>query len=896
MISDLITRLVAFSCRRPWAVAIATFAVVAVSLGYAVTHFSMDTDTAKLIAPSVKWRQDEIAVSRAFPQNDDLIVTVIDAATPELAEDAAARLSDRLAGDRHAFQDVRRPDGGPFFAREGLMFSSLPQVRATTAQLIRAQPFLGPLAADPTLRGVASTVSTLAQGVSSGQATLADVDAPIARLGDALTQVADGRRVFFSWQALVGAGDHGGLTAPKRRFILVKPRLDYAALQPGSEASDLIRHAARDLGLDAAHGVRVRLTGSVPLSDEEFASLSDHIWVVTGVMLGSVLLMLYLAVRSAKLMAAILVTTLAGLAIATALGRLLVGPFNLISVAFIPLFVGLGVDFGIQVCVRFRAERQTHPDIAPALERTGATLGGSLALAAAAVTLGFLAFLPTNYVGVSELGIIAGVGMVFALLLALTLLPALLVLLRPRNQGLEVGWRQLKPVDDYLVTHRRTVLGAFVVATVAALAVLPLVRFDFNPFHLRNPHGEAMATLNDLFRDPQENPNTIDVLTPSAPAADALAKRLNALPQVAQTVTLDSFVPDDQPQKLAAIQDAASLLDFTLNPFELAAAPTDAQTVAALHDAASALQAAAKTVAGGAPGAAASGPADHARRLASALQRLAAGPPALRAQANAVVVQPLGVLLDQVRALLQAEPVSVSSLPPAIRADWLSPVTGQARIQVSPTGDANDNANLVRFSHAVQQVAPDASGAPISIQGAGSTIAGAFVRAGVLSLVAITLLLFAALRSAKEVAFTLAPIVLSVFLTLGTCVVIGQPINFANIIAFPLLIGVGVAFHIYFVMAWRGGQGQLLQSSLARGVLFSALTTGAAFGSLMLSSHPGTASMGKLLLISLFWTLVCALIFEPALLGPATRAGDADADAGPDAATPARKGAGRPRG
>ncbi len=110
--------------------------------------------------------------------------------------------------------------------------------------------------------------------------------------------------------------------------------------------------------------------------------------------------------------------------------------------------------------------------------------------------------------------------------------------------------------------------------------------------------------------------------------------------------------------------------------------------------------------------------------------------------------------------------------------------------------------------------------------------------------------------------------VLSGFLTLATCVVIGQPINFANIIAFPLLFGVGVAFHIYFVLAWRSGETKLLQSSLARAVLFSALTTGVAFGSLWLSSHPGTASMGKILMISIVWTLVCALLFEPALLGP----------------------------
>jgi hypothetical protein len=188
---------------------------------------------------------------------------------------------------------------------------------------------------------------------------------------------------------------------------------------------------------------------------------------------------------------------------------------------------------------------------------------------------------------------------------------------------------------------------------------------------------------------------------------------------------------------------------------------------------------------------------------------------------------------------------------------------------VSPRGDSDDNAVLERFTRAVQKVAPDATGAPISIQAAGATITRAFLAAGVYSFLAITALLFLVLRRVRDVALTLAPIVLTGLLTMGTCVLIGQPINDANIIAFPLLMGIGVAFQIYFVMAWRKGDGRLLSSSLARAVFFSALTTATGFGSLWVSRHPGTAGMGKLLMISLFWTLVSALIFQPALMGPA---------------------------
>ncbi|KAJ8137106.1 hypothetical protein OY671_009681, partial [Metschnikowia pulcherrima] len=169
----------------------------------------------------------------------------------------------------------------------------------------------------------------------------------------------------------------------------------------------------------------------------------------------------------------------------------------------------------------------------------------------------------------------------------------------------------------------------------------------------------------------------------------------------------------------------------------------------------------------------------------------------------------------------------------------------------------------------VAAVTPAISGSPVATQAAASTVAGAFVQAGVIAFSSVSVSSFSVSRDAKEVAFTSAPVVSSIFSTSGSCVVIGQPINFANIIAFPLLFGVGVAFHIYFVMAWRDGATGSSQSSSARAVSFSAFATGTAFGSSWSSHHPGTASMGKISMISSIWTSICASVFEPASLGPA---------------------------
>ena len=189
-----------------------------------------------------------------------------------------------------------------------------------------------------------------------------------------------------------------------------------------------------------------------------------------------------------------------------------------------PLFVGLGVDFGIQLCVRFNAERNDGADTPHALQQAARALGAPLLLAAGAIFLGFGAFLPTAYIGIAELGVIAGIGMVIALALSVTLLPALVLLLRPGAPTREVGFVGLAPVDRFLDRRRRWVLWAFVVAMIASIGALPWVRFDFNPLDLRSPNGPAMRTLTDLTRDPSRTPNTIDVLVPDRAAAQALAR------------------------------------------------------------------------------------------------------------------------------------------------------------------------------------------------------------------------------------------------------------------------------------------------------------------------------------------------------------------------------------
>ena len=854
-------RWVAFCADHALVVVIVGLLLGVAAAVYAASHFAISTNTNDLISKSLPWRQQEAAFDRAFPQNSAQVVIVIDGKTPELAEQATNALAQKLQADPKLFPSVRFADSGPFWSRNGLLYAPLADVKSDMDKLIAAQPFLGPVAADPSLRGVADTLNTTLQGVSSGQASLKDLNRPIHSLADTLEALNKGKPAYFSWRAMIA----GGRPDPRelRHLILVDPKLNFDELEPGAQASDAIRAAAKSLKLDAAHGVNVRLTGETPLQDDEFGTLADRALLIACLSLGAIVLMLWLAVKSARLIVAIMITTLTGLVMAAAWGLLVYDRFNVISVAFIPLFVGLGIDFGIQFSVRFRAERGQGEEEREALVASGRGIGRQLTLAALAIASGFLAFAPTDYHGLSQLGVVAGLGMFIALALNLTLLPALIRLMHPKSQP-ETGVRPLlERLDTFIMDHRRRVVATAGIAALVSTALLPLLHFDFNPLHLRSPKVESVAALLDLLKDPNLSPNTLEVVRPSLPAADALAGRLKALPEVSEARTLSDLVPAQQNEKLAIIRDAANLLDITLNPIVTLPPPSDAEVVASLRQAAASLRGAAASA--GDPGSV------DARRLAADFEALASGPPAARIRAGQTIVPGLKVVLGDISASFQAQPVTLQNLPPSLVRDWTTP-DGRARISVVPKGDANSNKVLRRFIAAVTALAPDAAGPLFSIRKSGETVLKAFIQAGVVSFIAITTLLFLVLRRPRDVAITMAPIILTGLLTLGSCVVIGQPLNFANIIALPLLFGIGVAFHIYFVMSWRSGGSHLLTSSLARAVFFSALATATGFGSLWMSTHPGTASMGKLLMISLVWTLVSALIFQPALMGAPDKA------------------------
>lgn len=855
MLNSTIVRIVDFCVQRRWQVVIFGILLAAASATYDVRRFSITTDTDSLISQDLPWHQRQSALSKAFQEKG--ILVVVTAATPENAEQATNALKRELLKHADLFHSVVQADSGEFFQHNGLLFEPLSDVKKSVDGLSKANFLIGALANDPSLRGVMKALSFVAGGVQSGEVKLDQLVWPLSMADRTLSDVLSGKPATFSWQELI-QGSPPAVTQ-LRHFIEVQPVLDFQSLQPGRKATDAIRRAAADLKLGEKFSANVELTGPVPLNDDQFSVIRQSALRDTLTALIGALIILWLALRSWKVVAAVFFSLTVGLAATAALGIAMVGAFNLISIAFFVLFVGLGVDFGIQFSVRYRSERHGQPTLREALRSAAAKVGDPLALAAAATALAFFSFLPTSYKGLFELGLIAGCGMLIAFICSITFVPAMLAIVKPPGELASVGFSSLAPLDDFLQRHRIAVIAGTIGVVLAGTPLLFRLPFDFNPINLESPTAPSVVTYRKLQADPETSGNDADVLATSLDEANRVAKRLAALPEVAHARTLSSFIPDDQDEKIAAIKLAAHSLSPALNPAQQQSPPSDQDTVDAIRKTAGDLS----KVAGNATGPG----ADAARHVSGLLKRLAESHPTTRSDAEEATVPSLVYDLDRLRNSLDPHPVTIQTLPPDLVRDWVSP-DGLARVQALPKGNANDNRVLQKFATAVLAAEPLATGPAISLYESGRTVIGAFIEAGVLALAAITVLLVFALRRITDVLLTLIPLLLAGVVALEICALTGTAINFANIIALPLLLGVGVAFKIYYIMAWRDGKTGLLQSALTRAVIFSAMTNAVAFGSMWASSYPGMSSMGKMMALALLCTMAAAVLFQPVLMGP----------------------------
>ncbi len=859
--------LVDASRRFAWTVTLVVLAATAGILVYTGENLGIHGDTESLFSPDLPFKQRERRYQEAFPVQYENIFIVVDATTPERAGEVASALAARLAASPKFFHDVYLPGGGEFFERHAFLYLETEVLEDLADRLAEVQPYITELARDGSLRGLASMMGRGVRAVREKDIGGGQLTSIFEHMDHALRARLENRPYEVSWAEVLASADFPG--DARRRFLLAQPVLDHNDLQPAKGAILEVRRVAKELRLGPESGVQVRITGDVALSYEEMEVVSGQAAMSA---LGSIVLVALLLVhslRSVRLFLATLLLLLVGLVWTAGFTTLAIGHLNLISASFAVIFIGLGVDFGVHLCLRYNELLTLTRSHAGALRGAARDVGSSIALAGTTTAIGFLAFVGTDFVGVAELGIISAGGLVISVLLTFTFLPALMSL-RPRRADAPdrslAGWSGER-LSALPVRYPRGVRITALALGVGAVLLLPQARFDNNPLNVRDPSSESVRTFNDLLETGGSSPWTLDTVAPDLPTAQATAERLRALDVVERVVTVADYIPSDQDEKLDIISDVNLFLAPQRGPDGAAAPVSSDEQIAALHD----LEVeTGRLLDEGAPKELAIVAKQLRESLSAYLVKLAAGE-LPSASLNQLEASMTGTLPEQLRILdaaLNAGHVTLQNLPAALRERMVTS-DGRVRIQIFPREDVGDPKHLAAFVDGVRAVAPDVAGSAAEILESGRTVVKSLQQALLGAVVAITAVLLLMWRRIDDTALVLIPLFLAAALTVGTTVLLGIPFNFADVIVLPLLLGMGVDSGIHLIHRARmAGEhaGNILETSTARAVVYSNLTSIASFGTMAFASHMGLATLGQMLTIGVTYTMACNMIVLPALI------------------------------
>ena len=569
--------------RWPLVVIGVTALAAAGALYFTVNNLRINTYPGNVLSDELPWRQDNIAYEKAFPQSRDSIVIVVEGATPDQTRDAAAQLSRRLSEDTRHFEWVFFPQESTFFRESGLALRGPPRPgEPCPAVSRRCNPFCRRCPPIPACGGSSPCCTRAMKEDKAGELELGNVFGSIA---GAIRGYLHGSSAHLSWIELMS----GKKTEPQDRRVLIEvmPRVEFDSMIPGQDLKDAIGHAAAALNLER-NGVTIRLTGEGALSLDELRSASIGAQIASvGSFIGVSLVML-IGLRSVWLVVTVQIALVLGLIFTAAFAALALGELNLISVAFSVMYIGIGADYAIYLCLRYRELARTSLRHRGALKKAVRHVAGSLEIGTLTTAIGFFCFVPTSYAGVAELGIISGVGMFISLFVTLAILPAMLSLRRPvRYQGRHFRPRPLPrfaiAAMAFPMRHSRWVLMSCCGLAVLALWTLQSAQFDHNPLNLQDPNAESVQAFRELLRDGRNSPWSLSVLASNAEEAAGFKQRLETLPVVDKVLTLEDFVPADQDEKLAVIDQLALTLGPDLSRPAVRPPPTDDEKTNALR-------------------------------------------------------------------------------------------------------------------------------------------------------------------------------------------------------------------------------------------------------------------------------------------------------------------------
>ncbi|MEQ1622759.1 MAG: MMPL family transporter [Methylococcales bacterium] len=870
-ISTLLSMWGSWSLGRPFTLLALIILISTAALQYTGNNLSINTDTAELIAPDAPFQQNRRKFEKLFAQDMHTLLLVVESETPELTKAATKRLERLLRANKESFNTVYAPNDTEFFHQNGLLYLDSNDLQTVSNSLSQAQPFIGRISQEPDLNGFFSIFEDALGSTDKTQELPVDMPALIDKVSATLHKSINSNAGLMSWETLISEKK---LTEkrPDKGFILASPKFDFSQIRPAEKAIGDIRKAVTDIQEPNLPEVKVWITGEVGLEDDELSGMSEGTFTASIFSIVLVCAILLIAYNSILLTTATFITLAFGMVFCGAFAAFSVKELNLISVAFAVSNMGLGVEYAIHFCLRYRDNLSHHVNKERAIKSTLSSTAPSLFLCAGTTAIGLYAFIPTDYKGVSELGLLAGTSLFICLLVTLVLLPVLLKVLpqtikAPATNKTQPLLQKLSEKMANLTLHYAKPIT--IVTSLLAIVSIVLVfnvKTDFNPINLRDPNTESVIAFKNLLKDPDTSPMTLTVLAENEQQAKALQQKIETLSSVDKTISLFDFIPSSQEDKLAIIEEMSLLLGSQAQgfpPLRYDVDPTNAikRVINTIN----------KVLPGKTDSHEISALTNFRNELQGVLIELETRlQPNRRLFIENIQTALLGTLpnaINELLASLNAKEITLADLPLELRERWVSK-EGIYRIQIFPKHDLNDLANLQTFITEVQTVAPETTDLPVMYWESMKEVIAAFQQAIIIALITIALLLFLIRRNITDTLLVMTPLILAGLFTMASAVITGTPINFANIIALPLLLGLGVDNGIHMVEKLHHSLSEeqnIYQSSTARAMFYGALTTASSFAGLAFSPHQGIASMGLIITIGIFWIMTCTFVILPAL-------------------------------
>jgi uncharacterized protein len=911
----VLRRLVRFSCDRPVLTLSLGVALAAVSVWYAFAQLTFATSSASLLPRDQPYMQRFQEYERLFGEIDDLII-VVEAPSPPEAKVYAGRLVRELRRREVPLKHVTYRIDPKQFEGQALLYLSKQKLTEIRDRIFDYQDFMESFAARPTLDQLVEGLATQIAGafvtgfLDLGLEDNKKSENDLRFIEDLVAQIAAriDRPIPYKspWGSFFSVdtedGDAGYFLSDDERllFILAVPRSQAGSFTGDREAIEGVRRVIRTLGPQFPD-IRVGVTGKAALSNDEMVSaFRDSEWasVVSFVLTFGLLFAAFLRVGKPVVMCALLAVSLCW---AVGFTTLTIGHLSLFSVMFISIVIGIGIDYGIYFLFRYEEERFLGRGLREALEVTAARSGPPILLGAvtAAGTFYVLAF--TDFRGVQELGIISGTAIVFSWVSMMTLFPAALVLIDrrhgtrrarvPRSVALE---RIRMPLVERLAQSPRTVLAGAGLVTVLSLLALGSVSFDYNLLNLQAKGTESVVWERRVLATSGRSGFAGLATAGSLEELRRKQAAFKRLPTVSEVDSLLMLIPEDQEDKQKLIASFAPIVA----PVRIARPQSIdlPRLVSGLETLKRRLDIAENE----AP------PGDAKRRLDKLTDDIGRLVRKIRQTDRDAVENALAALqqplyrdfvrsFQRLQANLSPKRVGLDQVPQELRDRYHNAEHNRFLLQIHPSINIWDRGGAQKFVTELRGVDPEVTGTPIITYEAIRSMERSYQQGTLYAVALVSLILWLAIRRARETLLALLPLALGLVWTVGLMYVFKLKFTLGNVFGLPLILGAACEYGMNIVVRFMEGRdhgGPLIARSTVMGVLVAGLSTIVGFGSLLMADHRGIFGLGLLLTLGTVASLVASLVVLPVLLRMVQRMRDGrragrDAAAGPEASADA---------